>query len=83
MPSNCFHKSLTINIIIRAIESICIKLDIKLKESHKSILAILIPAIIFREGSIIILSETIHQINRAVKKHKRRIGKGFFFLQYR
>ena len=73
MSSNCFHKSLTTSIIIRAIESVCIKLDIKLKESHKSILAILIPAIIFREGSIIILSETIHQINRAVKKHNDKI----------
>lgn len=73
MPSNCFHKSLTINVIIRAIESVCTKLDIKLKESHKSILAILIPAIVFRDGSIIILSETIHQINRAVKKYNDKI----------
>ena len=73
MSSNCFHKSLTTSIIIRAIESVCIKLNIKLKESHKSILAILIPAIIFREGSIIILSETIHQINRTVKKHNDKI----------
>ena len=73
MSSNCFHKSLTTNVIIRAIESVCIKLDIKLKESHKSIMAILIPSLVYRDGTIIILSETIHQINRIIKKHNNNI----------
>ena len=58
----------SINITLRAIERICDKFDIRLKESHKTILAILIPAIIYRDGKIIILSETIHQINRALKQ---------------
>ena len=58
----------SINITLRAIERICDKFDIRLKESHKTILAILIPAIIYRDGKIIILSETIHQINRLLKQ---------------
>ena len=58
----------SINITLRAIERICDKFDIRLKESYKTILAILIPAIIYRDGKIIILSETIHQINRLLKQ---------------
>ena len=58
----------SINITLRAIERICDKFDIRLKESHKTVLATLIPAIIYRDGKIIILSETIHQINRLLKQ---------------
>ena len=62
------RNALSVNIAIRVIENICNKFDIQMKESHKSILAILIPAIIYRDGSIVILSETIHQIDRILKK---------------
>lgn len=62
------QQSTSINIILRAIERICDKFDIRLKESHKTVLAILIPAVIYRDGKIIILSETIHQINRCLKQ---------------
>ena len=58
----------SINITLKAIERVCDKFDIRLKESHKTIIAILIPAIIYRDGKIIILSETIHQINRYLKQ---------------
>ena len=68
------RNSLSVNIAIRVIENICDKFDIKMKESHKSILAILIPAIIYRDGSIIILSETIHQIDRILKKKNDKIN---------
>ncbi len=63
------QQATSVNIILKAIERVCDKFDIRLKESHKTILSILIPAIIYRDGKIIILSETIHQINRALKKH--------------
>ncbi len=64
------QQATSINIILRAIERVCDKFDIRLKESHKTILAILIPAVIYRDGKIIILSETIHQINKHLKQKK-------------
>ena len=68
------RNSLSVNIAIRVIENICDKFDIQMKESHKSVLAILIPAIIYRDGTIIILSETIHQIDRIIKKKNEKIN---------
>ena len=76
------QQATSINITLRAIERVCDKFDIKLKESHKTILAILIPAIIYRDGSIIILSETVHQINRALKKHNEKIDFVSMLLAY-
>lgn len=70
------------NIIIRAIERTCDKYDIRMKESHKTILAILIPAIIYKDGKIIILSETVHQINRALKKQNESIDFVSMLLAY-
>ncbi len=58
----------SVNIFLETIEKICENKDIKIKESHKTILRILIPAIIYKDGKIIILAETIHQINRAIRK---------------
>ena len=58
----------SVNIFLETIEKICENKNIKIKESHKTILRILIPAIIYRDGKIIILAETIHQINRAIRK---------------
>ncbi len=57
-----------VNVIIQLIERMCEKHDIRLKESYKSIIATILPAIIYRDGSIIILSETIHQINKLMRK---------------
>ena len=58
----------SVNIFLETIEKIYENKDIKIKESHKTILRILIPAIIYKDGKIIILAETIHQINRAIRK---------------
>lgn len=58
----------SVNIFLETIEKICENKNIKLKESHKTILRILIPAIIYKDGKIIILAETIHQINKAIRK---------------
>lgn len=58
----------SVNIFLETIEKICENKNIKLKESHKTILSILIPALIYKDGKIIILAETIHQINRAIRK---------------
>ena len=58
----------SVNIFLETIEKICENKNIKIKESHKTILRILLPAIIYRDGKIIILAETIHQINRAIRK---------------
>lgn len=67
------QQATSVNIAIKVIESICAKFEIELKESHKSIMAILIPSLVYRDGTIIILSETIHQINRIIKKHNNNI----------
>jgi hypothetical protein len=66
-------QSIATNVAVRTIESTCKKFDIDIKESHKAILAVLIPAVIFRDGKIIIMAETIHQVNRIVQKHNERI----------
>ncbi len=76
------QQATSVNISLRAIERVCDKFDIRLKESHKTILAILIPAIIYRDGKIIILAETVHQINRALKKHNERIDFVSMLLAY-
>ena len=67
------QQATTINVAIKVIESICAKFDIELKEQHKSVIAILVPSLIFRDGTIVILSETIHQINRVIKKKNDKI----------
>jgi hypothetical protein len=67
------QQATSVNIAIKVIENICAKFEIELKESHKSIMAILIPSLVYRDGTIIILSETIHQINRIIKKHNDKI----------
>lgn len=67
------QQATTINVAIKVIESICAKFDIELKEQHKSVIAILVPSLIFRDGTIVILSETIHQINRIIKKKNDKI----------
>ena len=72
----------SVNITLQSIERVCSKFDIRLKESHKAILAILIPAVIYRDGSIIILSETIHQINRIIKKHNESVDFISILLAY-
>ena len=67
------YQSTAVNIAIKTIENICNKFDIRLTDSNKTVLAILIPAIIYRDGTIIILSETIHQIDRVIKRHNEHI----------
>lgn len=76
------QQATSVNITIRAIERVCDKLNIRLKDTHKTILAILIPAIIYRDGSIIILSETIHQINRVIQKKNPSIDFVSILLGY-
>ena len=61
------------NITIRVIENFLDKFDIKLSETNKTILSILIPGLIFRDGKIIIMSATINQINRIIKKKKDNV----------
>lgn len=68
-----FRESLSVNISIKMIENICKRLDIDLKDSHKSILTVLISGVVFKDGSIIILSETINQVTRVIKKHNEKI----------
>lgn len=67
------QQATAINVAIKVVENICAKFDIELKEQHKSIIAILVPSVIFRDGTIVILSETIHQINRIIKKKNDKI----------
>ena len=67
------NQALSVNITLHAIERICDKYDIRIKESHKAILTLLIPSIIYRDGSIIILSETIRQIDKVLKKKNNKL----------
>ncbi len=67
------QQATSVNIAIRVIENICSKFDIEISEKYKSILTILIPSLIYKDGCIIILAESIHQINRIIKKHNERI----------
>lgn len=66
------HQTISVNIAVRVIDNVFKKLNIELKEYHKSILTILIPSVIYRDGSIIILSETIRQVNKIFKKHNEK-----------
>jgi hypothetical protein len=76
------RQATSVNISLRVIENICTKLNIELKEYHKSIITILIPSLIYRDGTIVILSETIHQINRIIKKHNDKIDFVSILLGY-
>ena len=58
------------NITIRMLENLLEKYDIKLNEKYKLLLSILIPGLIYRDGKIIIMSVTINQINKVIKKHR-------------
>ena len=68
------QQATSVNISVKVIEGLCQKFDIEFKEYHKSILTILLPALIYRNGKIIILSETIHQIDRIIKKKNESIN---------
>ena len=58
------------NITIRAIENFLLKYDIRMSERSKAVLAVLIPGLIFRDGKIIIMSVTINQINKIIKRKR-------------
>ena len=58
------------NITIKVIENFLEKHDIRLSERYKAILSILIPGLIYRDGKIIIMSMTINQINKVIKRHR-------------
>ena len=62
--------ALNTNIAIRTIDNLLAKHDIKLEDKHKDILAILISGVVFRDGSIVIASAAINQINKILKKKK-------------
>lgn len=68
-----FSEALRTNITGRVLEDICKNFDIKITDTHKTIVNILISSIIFKDGSVVILSETIHQINKIIKKHNDKI----------
>ena len=58
------------NITIRAIENFLSKYDIRMDDKYKTILSILIPGIIYKNGVIVIASVTINQINKIIKKKR-------------
>ena len=58
------------NITIRAIENFLLKYDIRMSDRSKAVLAVLIPGLIFRDGKIIIMSVTINQINKIIKRKR-------------
>ena len=58
------------NITIKVIENFLEKYDIRLSERYKTILSILIPGLIYKDGKIIIMSMTINQINKVLKRHR-------------
>ena len=60
------HSNITINII----ENFLKKFDIELNENYKTMLSILIPGLIYKDGSIIIMSATINQLNKIIKKKR-------------
>ena len=67
-------KSINSNITISIIENFLNKFDIKMTETHKAILSALIPGLIFRDGKIIIMSITINQINKILKKKNENLN---------
>ena len=58
------------NITIRVIENFLEKYDIRLNERYKSLLSIIIPGLIYRDGKIILMSATINQINKVIKRKR-------------
>ena len=58
------------NIMIKVIENFLKKFDIELNENYKTMLSVLIPGLIYRDGSIIIMSATINQLNKIIKKKR-------------
>lgn len=76
------QQATSVNIAIKVIENVCAKLDVELNDTHKTIIAILIPSIIYRDGTIVILSETIHQVNRAIKKRNDKFDFVSLLLGY-
>ena len=62
--------ALNTNLAIRTIDNLLAKHDIKLEDKHKDILTILISGVVFRDGSIVIASAAINQINKILKKKK-------------
>ena len=65
------HEVVSTNITIKVIENICNKLNVELNEVHKSIIAILVPSLIYRQGSIVIISETVRRVNKILKKDEK------------
>ena len=62
------------NITIRVIENFLKKFDMELNDTYKTLLSILIPGIIYRDGCIIVLSATINQLNKVIKKKKENVN---------
>ena len=69
-----FTQAITTNIIIDVLESMLLKFDIRLKDYHRDILAILIPSIAFRDGHIIILASTIRAIDKVIKRRNDKLS---------
>ncbi len=76
------QQATSVNIAIRAIENVCAKFDVELNDTHKTIMAILIPALVYQDGTIMILSETIHQVNRVIKKRNDKLDFVSILLGY-
>ena len=62
------------NIMIKVIENFLKKFDIELNENYKTMLSVLIPGLIYRDGSIIIMSATINQLNKIIKKKREDVN---------
>lgn len=62
------------NITINIIENFLKKFDIELNENYKTMLSILIPGLIYKDGSIIIMSATINQLNKIIKKKRDNVN---------
>ena len=68
------YKSIMVNKSIEIVENICEKFDITFKEYYKDILSILIPSLIFQDGSVLITSFTINKINRLIREKNSKFN---------
>lgn len=67
-------EGIRVNIVNNLIDRLLSEHDIRMKETYKSITNILISSVIYKDASIIIMSEAIHQIDRIIKKHDEKIN---------
>lgn len=74
--------AINVNITIRVIENFLNKYNIKMDNKYKTILSILIPGIIYKNGAIVIASATINQINKVIKKKREDLDFVSYLLAF-